>query len=302
MTFPELRKQFEDVEEDWENRLKAESYKDIEFAWQSKTELHREGMKWMIEYLNAQIFEHLVFELDGKKLEWDEKIFYLFTKEEKLDLIRIRVKELITYFDQQDERGLNPAFYLEHICSPRFPHRLFTDLPEISREKIMEKAKDKHDYDEGEVYSIVFDEMHEFNRLNDEIIEFKYLKTLFEKIQSEGNAEKKNDRGTSSSKVKNEYPEIFTSINSNLLFNYMLQEWKRKEKIGPAIVTKLLEYFKDENKIYKEVKLSHYKNFLEKEHQITLKKLDDRAAPLVHERQIFKNIEENFQIDFNLTV
>jgi hypothetical protein len=294
MTFLELRTQFKNVEEDWDNRLKALNYEDLEHVWNSKTELHRKGMAWMTEFVGIHIFQHLVYTLDMKVMDWQDKLFYLVTNEERLDLIKMRVEELKTYFEQNQNKSLDPAFYLDTICGVRFPHFVFNDLPEPSQKRIMEKTK--NDFNELEISRFVYGEMYEFAELNASIIEFMYIKTLVEEFTFSGNAQKTLDRTVSSNISKNEYPEIFPTINSYLLFNYTLREWKEKGKIGPAIVTKLLEYFKDENRIFQEVKPAHYKNFLKKEHQYTLRKLDDRTAPNDHEISIFKNIEKNFKL------
>jgi len=294
MTFLELRTQFGNVEEDWINRLKALSYEELEYAWTNKTELHRKGMAWMTEYLDIQVYEHLVYTLDEKKMDWEDRLFYLITNEEKLDILLIRVEELKTYFEQNQNINLDPAFYLSYISSPRFPHMLFNDLPATSQERIMEKAK--NDLEEPDIYSVVVHEMDDFNELNSSIIEFMYLKILIKEFTFSGKSQKNLDLTGSSKIVENEYPEIFTSINSYLLFNYTLRDWKKKEKIGPAIVTKLLQYFKDEDRIFQEVKPAHYKNFLKKEHQYTLRKLDDRTAPNDYEIRIFENIEKNFKL------
>lgn len=297
MTFLELRAQFEKVEEDWESRLKALSYEELEYAWLSKPALHRKGMAWMIEYLNVQIFEHLVYALDVHKMKWEEKLFYLATNNEKLELINMRIEELKTYFKKTNNRNLNPAFYLDYISGARFPHFVFNELPNTTQEKIMEKAK--NDLAESDIYFFVYDEMPEFNELNASIIEFMHIKTLVNEFSTDSLEQKFNQSG-SLAIVKNPYPEIFTEINAYLLVDYTIQEYRKKEKIGPALVTKLLGYFKDEDKIFEEVKFLDYKNFLKKEYDFKLIKLDDRTAPSDHEIRVFKNIEKNFLIEFDL--
>ena len=298
MTFLELRKQFEAVEEDWINRIKAQSYKDLEIKWRSKPELHRKGIAWMIEFMEIHVYKALVFTLEDKDREWKKPLFYAISQHETLHLIKARIKEIKTFFEQNKSRSLHPDIYIEELSTPIYPHILFNRLPQASREKIMKEAKKELDNDK--IYDCILDEMDEFHELHEITIEFMYLKTLFEKLQNEYIEVKKIYQSTSSLTVKNKYPEIFTSKNSNLLFNYTLNEWKKKENIGPAILTKLWKHFKDEKRIHEEAKPLHYKNFLKTEHNTPLRKFDDRTEPSSLEREIFKEMEDDFQKEFNI--
>ena len=186
---------------------------------------------------------------------------------------------------------LTPENFFDDIINPKFPYRAYLTIYSEVEEKIKETTeKEDEDYD-----SIYFPSTEEIFNLVKILMELKLLQAIHLKINSvvEKNLQKEI---TAPNVNENKYPEIFTTINAYLLFNYTLREWKEKGKIGPAIVTKLLEYFKDENRIFQEVKPAHYKNFLKKEHQYTLRKLDDRTAPNDHEISIFKNIEKNFKL------
>ncbi|GGD99584.1 hypothetical protein [Planktosalinus lacus] len=307
MTFIELRKQFEDVKNDWENRLKARQFERMFDSSKDTTGYQPEAEIWVTIYMDFHIYVRLVYNLEKVEREWQEKLFYLLTDEEKINMIKIRVEELKIYFKQNPSEILNPAFYLENLSAIGLPGFLFLTLNDSTKEKIWKEIK-KNDFKENDYKEFdYFDEMRissfvskllvDFNLLNTNIIEFIYLKVLIEEIISKTYRPTKYYHTESSDIEKNEYPEIFNFINSLNLFNYTILELNKKENIGPALANKLLEYFKDENKIIKKAKKTHFINFLREEHQLLFSKLDDRAVANEHDIQIFKNIEENFKIE-----
>jgi hypothetical protein len=301
MTFLELRAQFKNVEEDWINRLKALNYENLEDAWNSKTELHRKGMAWMIEFLGIHIFQHLVYTLDMKEMDWQDKLFYLITNEDKLDLIKIRVEELKTYFEQSKKNSLDPAFYLDNICGVGFPHLVFNNLPEPSQRRIMEKTK--NDFNELEISRFVYGEIYEFAELNASIIEFMYIKTLVDKFTFGGNAQKNLDRTESSNISKNEYPKFFKNEYAKVfrngyateLFNFLLTE--EDKPIGPSWAGKYFLLFKEEKLIKPKAKPVNFLTYLNKNIPKKIQILDNRTGYKEDvEVDFFKEVEKKFQI------
>jgi hypothetical protein len=299
MTFSELQIEFKNIQTYFQENLYNEIYIKIEEKNKVTSSRNTEAMMWITKYLERQIYKRLNFKLTDLDLEWKEVFFYGLTSEEKLDRIKVRVEELKTFFQQNKNNILQPSRFLETISDPQFPIDLYENLSNSTKKEIIAEIYDNDDEfsDTPNIFLYLKDVISDFGLLSDNIIEFMYLKVLVEEIQPTAIDKRKIDSTKFSITEINDYPEIFTSIDAYNLFNYTVGGLKKNEEIGPALATKLLEYFKDEKKILKNVRKGHYINFLNKKHHLLFKKLDDRTAPNDHDLEVFNNIKENFELE-----
>lgn len=295
MTYTELKKKFKECEKNWEENLKEESYQEISWAWPHKTSAQKEGMRLMVDYFSCNLYDSLEFDLEEQELEYDDKLFYCISIDEKIQLVQKRLEELKDFFfANKSNFHILPSSFPEGICHTRFPHMVFNKLPEDIQNKIIDLApKDQRDW-----FVTVEILIYEFHNVVFTVIEFLYLKSLFQDLQIEKRNQK--DFKIPPPKQENEYPEIFQNVYSYNLINYIIEDQQKKGvNMGPAFLTKLFIYFKDERFIFKKVKSVSYRRFLEKKHDIELKKLDERAVPDTLDIHTFDELKKFFKLSNN---
>lgn len=295
MTYNELATKFQECQRKWEEKYKRESYKAIVIGWRSKTPAEREGMRLMTEYLSYMIFDHLVSNLDDHKMNWENKFFFCYNVDEKIQLVEERILELRDFFKNYSGRPpIRPNLFIENILFPRFSQMTFNRLSDATKNKIIDFRKNRS-HDNWFYPTMERELMVEFHEFQQDIIEFLYLKTLYTELEEE----KRNQKFPREKKLSSqlgEYPEIFKSSDSFHLFNHIINDQKQKgNKIGPAFLTKIFNYFKDENLIYKNVKPKNYIKFLKTIHSIKIIKLDERTAPDTLDIDLFERLKKYFE-------
>lgn len=92
--------------------------------------------------------------------------------------------------------------------------------------------------------------------------------------------------------LENKYPSIFTDVHSLNLFNYLIEN--EEKNIGRAYVTKYFNLFIDENRIRKKARKSNFLRFLKTNHQLEIKKLDNRTTYSEEESNHLSELEKEF--------
>ncbi|WP_029038786.1 hypothetical protein [Salinimicrobium xinjiangense] len=290
MTYTGLRKKFEECTEDWNKNIKEESYKELTRTWSLKSPAQKEGMRLMIDYLSENFYNNLDYILEEQRMEYDDRLFYCISTEEKIDLVQERLLQLKALFTAKGMfLNLLPSSFPENSCYSRFPHMVFNSLPTDVQDQVI-KLSPKNQEDWIIQMERLMSDFHEYEFA---IVEFLYLKSLFQDLQIEKG--KLSDMRQEKPLLKNEYPEIFLNEYAYHLFNHIVQDQKKKEaNLGPALLTKLFDFFKDEDFIYKKVKPMPYLKFLKNKHNIDIKKLDKRVAADSDDIDLFKKLKKSF--------
>jgi len=293
--FSDLEKKLEQCKVHWYKSRKKRSLKLIEHLEKQIVRPYTGGLQFL-DFLGSEFYENLSYFLEEVADEISAYLQFSADDTGRIKKIEDKILKLSDSYQQNRFSGvLTPENFFNDLINPYFPYSTYILIYTEVEEKIKD-ATEKEDLDYDYIYFPATEEILSLTKI---LMELKLLQAIHLKIKSEG---EKNliKEIIVPNVVVNKYPEIFTSINAYLLFNYTLTERKSKEKIGPALVTKLLAYFKDEDRIFEEVKPSDYKNFLKKEHQYTLKKFDDRTAPNNREIKNYANIEEIFKQQYDL--
>ncbi|MCC8358375.1 hypothetical protein [Salinimicrobium sediminilitoris] len=222
----------------------------------------------------------------------NEMQFYL-SKREKLKFIGERTTQLRQNFQKNN---LNHLFtfsnFEDQMINTDFVDYAYENYENVVHEKfvrwIEEIKPQRRDAQHAitkckEIWNNDF--FKDFGKVLEILSEIKMLQLIYTKM--EGHKELVDLKFSP-------YPMVFSDGYGHKLFNFLLS-FEPKRKKSTAFISKYFYLFQKEGLIEEKALWADFFRFLEEEHTIIIKRIDERAQPEEHEFHYFKKIKINFE-------
>lgn len=226
-----------------------------------------------------------------------QRLDFKITENSKIEMLERELESLEKQFLENPYYDiLTPINYFNEIRSYDFFIKLWTrhkfenlSLFKEFKENFNSKSYDIEDLMEKDVgkgsFKEFFEVLKRFTVVNIHLRQLKKVDMYVEDI--------------SLALKKNQYPRIFKHGYAFELFNYLVAV--ESNDIGPAWATKFFLLFQDEKLIKVKTRPSDFEVFLRKEHNIEIKKWDDRTSFGHDEENYLRDIEKDFKNFYNIT-
>ncbi len=237
----------------------------------------------------GDLYSYGLNHLDSYKKEILAKLTFKINKEDKLNFFKdefLRIENLFLtnpYFEL-----LTPDNYFNEINSREFITNLWNSLKK-NNFKAFSKWKEKQPKNIEEILYTNEENGESIHSLFIYLGEFTTLKLIFNDFcQQEG-------RHQSAPPKIIPYPILFKSVEAFHLFNYIIAHFPEK-KHSRAFLSRYYYLFVEEDLIERGAPWKEFFKFLDKEHKITLSKIDDRAQPNSKDEKDFQKFKSNFAL------
>jgi hypothetical protein len=260
----------------------------LSYIFQDKSDLEIIGLYNLIADYNCNGY----FILQHKAISYNnllnQRLKFILDSEEKKDFLIKELAEIEKEFHLNEYNEiLTPDNYFNEIRTKRFLIDLWNRHKRAHRSEYMNFLKNYHksSYDIEELTGCEY--IHEgFEGLMIILQKFTVINNKISFLNGK--------KGPIENEIPvNKYPHIFSSIQANEMFNYIITTEERK--IGRAYVSKYFQLFIDENLIKKKAKPANFLRFLKSVHNLEFKKLDHRTAYSEVEIDNLKALEKKFK-------
>lgn len=225
-----------------------------------------------------------------------QRLEFKISKNSKIEMLERELDSLEKQFLENPYYDiLTPTNYFNEIRTYDFFIKLWTrhkfenlSLFKKFKENFNSKSYDIEDLMEKDLgkgsFSDFFDILKRFTVVNCHLRQLKVVETYVEDI--------------SLALKKNKYPRIFKYGYAFELFNYLVAV--ESNDIGPAWAAKFFLLFRDEKLIKDKARPSDFEVFFLQEHNIEIKKWDDRTSFGQDEENYLADIEKDFKNFYNI--
>jgi len=154
----------------------------------------------------------------------------------------------------------------------------------------------EHDYDLGSENQFGPDEKS-FCNFCSILNKYTALKIVYNEFTSQ-NLSKENLDSKKTNPQINKFPAVFCTSYGYNLFNYLMT-FLSFDKKKTALLSKYFFLFQEEQLIEEKAPWSEFFRFLLIDHEVTIKKIDDRVQPDDNEFNFLKKIKENFRLQYS---